>query len=372
MVGHIFGYCNIAGGTQYADMRRSHGVEQPYRIKTWCLGNEMDGEWQIGHKTAQEYGRLACETARAMRRIDERIELVSSGSSYPEMTTFPQWEAVTLGHTYDEVDYVSLHQYLGDTTNDTMDYLAKSITMDRFIRSVVSTCDYVKAQKRSGKTMMLSFDEWNIWYHSVGSDDEEMRQRPWQKTPGIVEDIYTMADALVFGTMAITLLNHADRIKIACLAQLVNVIAPVMTQKNGGALWRQTIYWPFAQFARWGRGTVLQGMARSPAYDSKSFARVPYLESAAVLDEDEDQITIFAVNRHPDTELTMECRLLDFQPFELLEHSAMFDDDLNATNGPGCERIRPRQMPVSFARGNQFSLALPPASWNVVRLKKAR
>ena len=369
---NLLEYCNLATGTQYADQRRAHGVEQPYGVKTWCLGNEMDGPWQIGHKTAEEYGRLACETARAMRRIDDSIELVSSGSSYPDMPTFPQWEATTLGHTYDEVDYVSMHQYLGDTTHDRMDYLAKSLTMDRFIRTVEATCDFVKAQKRSSKTMMLSFDEWNIWYHSVGSENEEMRLRPWQKAPSLVEDIYTMADALVFGTMITTLLNHADRVKIACLAQLVNVIAPVMTQKNGGAMWRQTIYWPFMQFATMGRGTALHGITQSPVYQSKTFSDVPYLESAAVLNEDESQITVFAVNRHPETELKLDCKLLDFQSFEVVEHTAMFCDDLNSTNGPGQETIQPRQMPAPALTDNQFSIPLPPASWNVITLSKAQ
>lgn len=220
---NLLEYCNHPSGTLYSNLRISHGAPQPYGIKTWCLGNEMDGPWQVGHKTAEEYGRLAVETARAMRKIDDSIQLVASGSSFPEMPTFPQWEATVLDHVYEDVDYLSIHQYLGDTTQNLKDFLAKSLTTERFIRDVLATCDYVKARKRSHKQMMLSFDEWNLWYHSVGSDEAYRKATPWQYAPSLVEDIYTMADAAVFGTMLITILRHADRIKIACLAQLVNV-----------------------------------------------------------------------------------------------------------------------------------------------------
>ena len=195
---NLLEYCNHPGGTAYSDLRIAHGAAEPFRIRTWCLGNEMDGPWQIGHKTADEYGRLAVETARAMRRIDPGIELVASGSSYPEMPTFPDWEATVLGHVYEDADYLSLHQYLGDTTNNMQDYLAKSLTTEQFLQAVVATCDHVKAKKRSKKKMMLSFDEWNIWYHSLGKDDEIQEKSPWQKAPGLVEDVYNLADLALF------------------------------------------------------------------------------------------------------------------------------------------------------------------------------
>ena len=238
-------YCNHPGNTYYSDLRRKNGAEAPFKIKTWCLGNEMDGPWQMGHKTSNEYGRLACETAKVMKWIDPSIELVVCGSSGIGMPTFGAWEAEVLEHTYDHADYISLHQYYGNPDNDTPNFLARTLDMDKFISSVISTCDYVGAKKRSKKKINLSFDEWNVWYHSHDT------HTPWCEAPGQLEDIYNMEDALLVGSMLITLLRHADRVKIACLAQLVNVIAPIMATSEGA--WRQTIFYPFMHASKYGR-----------------------------------------------------------------------------------------------------------------------
>lgn len=366
---NILEYCNHPGGTYYSDLRRAHGAAAPYAIKTWCLGNEMDGPWQIGHKTAEEYGRLALETARAMRKIDPSIHLVATGSSYPEMATFPQWESTVLDHVYDDVDFLSLHQYLGDTTNNLADYLAKSLTTERFIHSVVSTCDYIKAKKRSNRTMMLSFDEWNIWYHSLGQDDERMEKSPWQQAPRLLEEIYTMADAAVFGTILITLLKHADRIKIACLAQLVNALAPIMTEPDGGAAWLQPIYWPFLHACQFGHGTVLVSGGTSPKYDSPHFSDVPYLESVTIYDDQHGELTVFAVNRSQDEPLLLSGKLSAFGTCSLLEHITLLNENPYATSAPGNAQIAPRQAADSTAEQGALSALLPPISWNVIRLR---
>jgi alpha-N-arabinofuranosidase len=157
-------YCNVPGGTTWSDLRRAHGAEDPYRIKMWCLGNEMDGPWQIGHKTAGEYGRLAAETARAMRMIDPDLELVACGSSGRSMPTFGEWEATVLEHTYDVVDYISCHSYYQEFDGDVDSFLASAVDMEAFIEGTVATCDYVKAKRKSSKTINISFDEWNVWY----------------------------------------------------------------------------------------------------------------------------------------------------------------------------------------------------------------
>ena len=365
---NLLEYCNHPSGTLYSNLRISHGAVQPYNIKTWCLGNEMDGPWQVGHKTAEEYGRLAMETARAMRKIDDSIQLVASGSSYPEMPTFPQWEATVLDHVYEDVDYLSIHQYLGDTTQDLKDFLAKSLTTESFIQNVLATCDYVRARKRSHKQMMLSFDEWNLWYHSVGSDEAYRKATPWQYAPSLVEDIYTMADAAVFGTMLITILRHADRIKIACLAQLVNVIAPIMTQPKGGQAWIQSIYWPFLHASLYGRGTVLHTAADCPRYDSKTFTDVPYLESVSIYNQEKGEVTIFAVNRSADSELVLSTTLEGFSQVNLIEHITLNHPDLQIVNGPGADNIRPRKVSGAVVEGKTVTAALPPVSWNVLRL----
>lgn len=359
---NLLEYCNYPNGTYYSDLRRAHGVECPHNIRYWCLGNEMDGPWQLGHKTANEYGRLAVETARAMRKLDPGIRLIVSGSSYPEMPTFPQWEATVLEHTYDDVDYLSLHQYLGDTTGNLQDYLAKSLSTEHFIHSVTATCDYVQAKKRSGKKMMLSFDEWNIWYRTAGEESIE----PWQRAPQQLEEIYNMADTAVFGTMLITLLNHADRIKLACLAQLVNALAPIMTEPGGGKIWLQPIYWPFFHASQYGRGTVLEVGSVSPMYDSPNFTDVPYLERTAIYHEETGELVIFAVNRSLDTSLLLDCDLSAFGEISLAEQLELSAEHPLTINSPSAAAIVPRRVAVS-PEDRQVKLA--PLSWNVLRFQ---
>ncbi len=359
-------YCNHPGGTYYSDLRKKHGYEKPHKIKTWCLGNEMDGPWQIGHKTAEEYGRLALETAKAMRLVDPTIELVACGSSNTGMPTFPQYEATTLEHTYDAIDYISLHQYYGNRSNDTASYLAKSMDMEHFIKTIISTCDYVKAKKRSKKTINLSFDEWNVWYHSNGQDQ---KIEPWTIAPPQLEDVYNFEDALLVGSMLMTFLRHSDRVKIACMAQLVNVIAPIMTQK-GGKAWKQTIFYPYAHVSAFGRGVALQPVVSSPKYDSKEFTDVPYLDTAAVYNEENSEVTIFAVNRHLEEALPLTCDVRSFEGYEILEHIVLEHDDLKAVNTLEAQTVQPHSNGVSSLNNGIIEANLSKASWNVIRLKK--
>lgn len=362
-------YCNHPSGSYWSDLRIRHGVKAPHRIKTWCLGNEMDGPWQIGHKTAEEYGRLACETAKAMKWVDPAIELVACGSSGRGMPTFPDWEATVLGHTYDHVEYISLHTYYGNPDGDRATFLARSLDMDTFIRSVISTCDFVKAKKRSKKTINLSFDEWNVWYHSHATDK---KIQPWSIAPPQIEDIYTLEDALVVGCMLITLLKHADRVKMACLAQLVNVIAPIMTV-NGGPAWRQTIFYPFLHASRYGRGTALNVSPVSPCYDNKEFGSVPLLETVAVWNQAKEELAIFAVNRSPKDPLPLEADIRDLAGYRLVEHLVLSHTNPLARNtADRPERVFPRSIRGGGLRGGRLSAKLPALSWNVIRLARAR
>ncbi len=365
---NLLEYCNIEKGSYYSDLRRTHGVTQPHNIKTWCLGNEMDGPWQIGHKTAQEYGRLACETARAMRQIDPDIQLVACGSSMSTMPTFPMWEDEILTNTYDDVDFISLHQYYGNRDNDTKDYLAQSLEMDQFIHTVTAVCDYVKAKKRSSKTMQLSFDEWNVWFHSSAEEEDITKNHPWGKAPHLLEDVYNLEDALVVGTLLITLLNHADRVKMACLAQLVNVIAPIMTAP-GGKAWKQTIYDPFLHVSRYADGMVLRPVCICDKYDSKNYTDVPYLESTAVWNEETNEIIIFAVNRNLEEPMELSCQIDGFGSYRVLEHLQMSGGDLKAVNTAERQPIHTDLGDTGREEDNMLSICLPAASWNVIRMK---
>lgn len=360
-------YCNHPSGTYYSDLRRSHGYEQPHNIKLWCLGNEMDGPWQIGAKTAYEYGRIAVEAAKVMRAVDPSIELVACGSSNRQMPTFAEWEATVLDLAYDYVDYISLHTYYGNRDNDTPNFLARSLDMDQFIESVVAICDYIKAKKRSKKTMYLSFDEWNVWFHS---NEADKKIEPWTVAPPLLEDIYTMEDALLVGSMLISLLRHADRVKIACLAQLVNVIAPIMT-KTGGPAWRQTIFYPFMHASLYGRGAVLLPIVKCDKYDTKDFTDVPYLDAIGVISECEEKVTIFAVNRDLEGDMEFECDLRSFPEMMVQEHIVLDHPDLKATNtAENPNNVAPRTIQGAKVEMGKVQATLPKASWNVIRLAK--
>ncbi|MED3962534.1 alpha-N-arabinofuranosidase [Niallia taxi] len=359
-------YCNHPGGSYYSDLRASHGVKEPYNIKTWCLGNEMDGPWQIGHKTAAEYGRIAQEAAKVMKWVDPSIELVACGSSHRNMPTFADWEATVLDHTYEHVDYISLHQYYGNQSNDVANYLALSLEMDDFISSVISIADYVKAKKRSKKKINLSFDEWNVWYHS---NENDKLIEPWSIAPHQLEDIYNFEDALLVGCMLITMLKHADRLKIACLAQLVNVIAPIMTEDNGPA-WKQSIFYPYMHTSVYGRGVSLNPIVSSPKYDSKDFTDVPYLESTAVYNEEKEQLTIFAVNRHLEEGLLLECDIRNFEDYQVVEHIVLENDDIKAENSAEKQKVEPHTNGNAEWKDGIITAILPKLSWNVIRLEK--
>lgn len=358
-------YCNFEGDSQWSNLRRTNGQEEPFRIKTWCLGNEMDGPWQIGHKTAEEYGRLAEETAKAMKLVDDSIELVVCGSSNSKMPTFASWEAEVLEHTYDHVDYLSLHQYYGNHEDDIENYLAQSIDMDQYIKSVTAICDYVKAKKRSEKQLNLSFDEWNIWYHSNEKDESN---EPWQVAPHILEDVYNFEDALVLGCMLITLVKNADRVKIACLAQLVNVIAPIMTEKDGPA-WKQTIFHPFMQLSKYGRGNVLLPQIDCPTYSTSQFSSVPYLESVIIHNEEASELVIFAVNRSLNESLTLLVDARDFEIGEVIEFSQMAGFDCKEVNTKDKQDVKPSTSNDYQITKNVVEAVLAPLSWNVIRCK---
>lgn len=360
-------YCNFEGGTYYSDMRRANGFEKPFGIKTWCLGNEMDGPWQICAKTADEYGRIACEAAKVMRQVDPSIELVACGSSSITMPTFGEWEATVLKHTYNYVNYISLHHYYANKENDTASYLGCSLEMDKFIKSVVAICDYVKAVKRSDKTMYLSFDEWNVWFHSKDADS---RLKPWQVAPPQLEDIYNFEDALVVGCLLITLLRHCDRVKMACLAQLVNVIAPIMTE-NGGTAWAQTIFYPFLHASRYGRGVALTPIIDCGTYDAAKYSGIPYVESIAVYNEEKQEMTVFAVNRSLDESIDYDIDLSDFDGYHFVEHIVLENDDVKAVNTAADPfRVVPHNGGKTVVNGKTATSVLGSKSWNVIRFAR--
>ncbi len=364
---NVVEYANHPSGSALSDMRIRNGAKEPFGIKLWCLGNEMDGPWQMGHKTAYEYGRTANEAAKMMKWVDPTIEVVACGSASHSMPTYGAWEYEMLNECYENVDYVSLHRYYGNPSNNTPDFLARSMDLDDFIREVVSICDAVGGRKHAKKKLNLSFDEWNVWYHSSEQDKEIWKRDKWNRALPLLEDIYNFEDALLAGSILITFLKNADRVKVACLAQLVNVIAPIMT-RNGGGAWAQTIYYPLMHASMFGRGTALRPVISSPVYDCSDYEAVPVVDAAATLAED-GSVTIFAVNRDlkEDVELTADLRAFGNLSFK--EHIVLHHDDVKAVNTESDpNQVAPTAGDAAVLDGGHMSVRLPALSWNVIRL----
>lgn len=362
---HMLEYCNFSGGGYWSDLRIAHGFEKPHDIKIWCLGNELDGEWQIAGKTADEYGRLACETAKAMRRIDADIELVAVGSSAPHMATYPEWDRTVLMHTYEHVDYLSLHHYIGKRGKDTPGYLAMPLEVERQIGEVIAACDYVKAVKRSKKTMYLSFDEWNVWR------EPDVEYTPWQTGSPYDWVKFHMEDALVFASAMLAIVRNADRIKIACQSLLVNTIPLILTEK-GGKAWRNPTYFPFAHVSRYGRGEVLRCVLEAPKYDTPDYTDVPVIDTAVVWNEEKGELTVFAVNRCADPVL-FQMDIRDFGGLAALAHIELRHERLDAVNtAERPEEVVPRPGGGITVRDGRAESLLQPFSWNVLRFSTTR
>jgi alpha-N-arabinofuranosidase len=358
-------YCNHPGGTALSELRKQHGYPAPHEVKLWCLGNEMDGPWQISGKTAEEYGRAARETAKVMRWVDPSVQLAACGSSNHEMPTYAAWEDRVLDHCFDDADLLSLHMYFENPKARTAEMFGNIEVMDLFIREIVAVADAVAARRRSSKRMMLSFDEWNVWYKARSVAD--LRQPGWPERPRLLEEVYNVEDALVVGGALIVLMNHADRVKVACLAQLVNVIGAIMTEP-GGPAWRQTIFYPFAHASRFARGRVLRPVVESPSYAAETFPQIPYLCASVVDDRDTGTTAVFALNRHLTEEMELRIELRGLGATRQLDQAVtLCHHDLKTTNHRDApDAVAPRANPHVTVDGETLIARLPPASWNVV------
>ena len=363
-------YCNIPSGTALSDLRRSHGAEEPFGIRLWCLGNEMDGPWQIGHKTAEEYGRLVQEAAKAVRRVDPSIQIVACGSSHRRMPTFGSWESTVLGHAYDEVDYISMHAYYEDPDGDIDSFLAAAVDMDSFITDVENTADAVRTRLHSEKTINISFDEWNVWYQSrfVGETNLEI-----EHLPRLIEDHYSVTDAVVVGSFLTTILRHADRVKVANQAQLVNVIAPIRSEP-GGPAWRQPIFWPFALVSTMAKGVSLRIAPQAPTIETKRYGTVSAVDMAATHDAATGDLAIFVAHRGRTDALDLRVALhgLAEAGLTVVEHRVVTDTDPEATN----TAADPDHVTAVAGSGagivdGTVTVTLPPLSFTALRLARA-
>lgn len=354
-------YCNHPGGTYWSDLRRTNGFSDPHDVRVWCLGNELDGLHQVGHKTAYEYGRIAAESAKAMRMVDPTIELAACGSLHPRVSTAFSWESTVLEEAYEFIDYLSIHVYHSQRGDDRASFLACAMDMDRFIDDVVATIDFARARGRHKKRINIAFDEWNVWYHNRSEEEGE-----WQKAPRQSENFYNVADAVVVGNLLMSLLRHADRVHIGCLAQLVNAIAPIHTEP-GGPAWRLPTYHPFALTSRYARGTVLQTLVDSPRYESRWFGDTPTLDSVVL--ESDGGLTVLAVNRDQTAPLPVEFDLRGWPDLVAASHVYVAEDDPEVTN---TQEVQDRVVPHSSSglkvEDGILRVELPALSWNLLRV----
>lgn len=364
---NLLEYANFGGGTKYSDLRIAHGVREPYGVKLWCLGNELDAPWQLGQKTADEYGRLAAETAKAMKMMIPDLELVACGSSNERMPTLGSWEAGVLEHCYEYVDYISLHAYYERSPGDHASFLASGHVMDRFIEDIGATIDHVRAKKRARKRLKISFDEWNVG-HERGPD--EPAQAEWAVAPRLVEAEYAALHAVVVGGLLMALLRHSDRLGVACLAQLVNVIAPIRTEPDSSA-WRQTIFYPFALTAQRARGEVLRVEPRSPRLDTKQHGDVAAVDVLATHDAEAGEVTLFAVNRDESQPANLRVRVAGLGDCRVADHVLIGGADLMATNSAGHrDAVVPRRGKHHELADKTLRVELPPASWTMLALDR--
>jgi alpha-N-arabinofuranosidase len=297
------------------------------------------------------------------------LEFVVCGSSSRSMPTFGTWERVVLEHTYDDVDFISCHAYYQERDGDRGSFLASAVDMEAFIEAVIATADAVKAARRSERSIAISFDEWNVWYRDRYHEGGKITGPDnWPYAPRLLEDQYSVTDAVVVGSLLICLLKHADRVKAACLAQLVNVIAPIMTEP-GGPAWRQTIFFPFAITARLARGTVLRLAVESPSYQTSEYGTVPLLDAVATVDDETGSIAVFLVHRDLHAPITVSIDLGSLGPVRLGETTTLADDDPTATNTfEHQQRVAPTPNQSARIDNGVLRVDLPPVSWTGLQL----
>jgi len=355
-------YCNCPTGTKYADMRAANGNAEPYGVKLWCLGNEMDGPWQLGHVPAEHYAIRAQQAAKMMKDVDKTIETVVCGSCTIGLPTYMEWDRQVLEHIGDYADYISLHRYVGNRDDDTPDYLAITNSIDRQIEEMDAACRFVQARRRSKKRLYLCFDEWNVWYRDRKGDGAG------KFAPHLIEEVYNLEDALVAAGFLNSFIRHADVLKIANIAQIVNVIAPLLTQ--GDDLLVQSIFYPFEMMAKRREGVALRAAVQGPEYEGKTNGRVPFVDASVILGD--GVVHIFASNRATGDPALVQVSLADRAIAGLVNAELLTGPDAQAANSfeqPNLVTAQPFNA-VRIANG-AASLELPPLSFAAVTLRLA-
>jgi len=347
-------YCNSSEDTAMTRLRKQNGRQAPWNVKYWGLGNEMDGPWQMGHRSAEDYGKFALEAAKLMKWTDPNVKLIAAGSSnFGPGSDWTAWNRTVLQYLNQHADYISLHMYVGNRNNDFGDFLASSVELDHRIKTAEGIIDAALSGQPGNRRIYIAWDEWNVWYRARGAQQRGRR---------ILEEHYNLEDALVVATFLNSFVNHAHIVKIANLAQLVNVIAPIFT--NEKELFLQTIYYPLQLFANNSKGKALQLFVDSPKYKSPRFSDVPYLDISAAYDN--GTVVINVVNRHRDQAIETEFETEDKQFAGAVAVSEVNGPDIKAENDFNKTAVKTAGRSVQ-AEGRKLRYGFPPHSYTMLK-----
>ena len=352
-------YCNVQGGTYWSDLRASHGVREPHDVRYWCVGNEMDGPWQIGHLDAVAYGNKALEAAKMMKWQDPSIKTILCGSSSEHMPTYPEWDRVALEIAWEHMDYHSMHYYAGNREDDTTSYLASAVGFERYVDALEATLRYVKAKRRSKHDVYLSWDEWQVWYKG------DPLQGNWTKAPHLAEEIYNLEDALVVAQWLNVFLRKSHVLKIACVAQIVNVISWLHTRSDG--LLKQPSFYAFKLFSNMARGDALDVLVNAPLVDTKAYDAVPALDVSASFDAETQEGAVFIVNRSQTESVTTEIEWQDGKSVCINSAWQMSGNDPKEANSwDEPERLVAKEIAVPVVDNGRSTITLPPLSFTAL------
>jgi alpha-N-arabinofuranosidase len=348
-------YCNSSEDTAMTRLRKQNGRREPWKVTYWGLGNEMDGPWQMGHRSAEDYGKFALEAAKLMKWTDPNVKLIAAGSSnFGAGSDWTGWNRTVLEYLKNHADYLSLHTYVGNAQNDFGDFLASSLEVSSRIKTAEGIIDGALSGIRN-RRIYIAWDEWNVWYRARGNEQRGRR---------ILEEHYNLEDALVVATFLNAFVNHAHIVKIANMAQLVNVIAPIFTNDQG--LYLQTIYYPLQLFANNTRGKALDLFVDSPKYKSRRFDEVPYLDASAGYDN--GTLVLNVVNRHKDEPVPASIELEDRQFSGPVEVTEVNGPDIKSENNFDNAPVKPAQRSTT-AQGRTLDYSFPPHSYTMLRTR---
>jgi alpha-N-arabinofuranosidase len=357
-------YCNLPGGTFWSDRRKTNGHADPYGVKLWCLGNEMDGPWQAGHCPADVYAQRASQAGMMMKGIDNSIQTIACGSSARGLSTYLHWDRTVLEYCWDQIDYISAHRYSANDRQDSAWFLAEGVEIDRVLEDYAGLLNYVRGVKRSNKKVYLSFDEWNVWYKDRQGNGQ------WAKAPHLLEEVYNLEDALVCAQYLSSFLRRADVVKIACIAQIVNVIAPVLARKQG--LLIQSTYWPFLLYSQHARGVALTPVVQSGTYHAGERGEVPAVDASVTYDELSDTASFFLVNRDQTEPATVDLDLSDMAITRILGIDTLGGVDVKTANRWEIpDAVKPVPGKGAIIAG-KLRVTIPAPGLAVVRVEVAR